>query len=181
MSGDGICLGESSLVGMRVRGDMREWERSLQPATAQVRGRHARYAPTHSICRAACSNAIGSERDCPSSPCGPLAAVRTGLNPPTSAPRLGSPLPHLHRDWAHPGHIRTGTGLTPPTSAPRLGSPLPHLHRDWAHHCHICTGTGLAPARSAAGVGPPRIGPQFARRACARLRRVVGDLQQLDA
>ncbi len=29
-----------------------------------------------------------------------------------------SPLPHLHRDWAHPCHI---------------------LHRDWAHPCHICT------------------------------------------
>ncbi len=45
--------------------------------------------------------------------------------PATSAPGLGSPLPHLHRDRA----------------------PLPHLHRDWARPCHICTGTGLAPAR----------------------------------
>ena len=41
---------------------------------------------------------------------------------PTSAPGLGSPLPLLHRDWAHPCHICTGTGLTP---------------------CHICTGTGV--------------------------------------
>jgi hypothetical protein len=32
----------------------------------------------------------------------------TGLTPATSAPRLGSPLPHLHRDWAHPCHICTG-------------------------------------------------------------------------
>ena len=41
------------------------------------------------------------------------------LAPATSAPRLGSPtsalglgppLPHLCRDWAHPGHICTGTG-----------------------------------------------------------------------
>ena len=80
---------------------------------------------------------------------------------------MGSPLPHLHRDWAHPCHIRTGTGLSPAhTSTPERGSTpcricagtectLPHLHRDWvpprpllrrnwAHPCHICTGTGLA-------------------------------------
>ena len=36
----------------------------------------------------------------------------TGLTPSTSAPGLGSPLPHLRRG---------------------LGSPLPHLRRDWAH------------------------------------------------
>jgi hypothetical protein len=29
-------------------------------------------------------------------------------------------LSHLHRDWAHPGHICTKTGLTPATSAPGL-------------------------------------------------------------
>ncbi len=77
-----------------------------------------------------------------------------------SAPGLGSPRPHLHRDRAlrdralpchicagsgltpchicagtglTPCHICAGTGLTPATSAPGLGSPLPHLHRDWAH------------------------------------------------
>jgi hypothetical protein len=44
--------------------------------------------------------------------------------------RLGSPLPHLRRDWAHRCHICTGTGLTAATSALGLGSPLPHLHRD---------------------------------------------------
>ena len=38
-------------------------------------------------------------------------------------PRLGSALPHLRRDRAHPSHICTGTGLTPPTSAPGPGSP----------------------------------------------------------
>jgi hypothetical protein len=37
----------------------------------------------------------------------------TGLTLPTSAPGLSSPLPHLHRDWAHPAHICTGTGLAP--------------------------------------------------------------------
>ena len=36
----------------------------------------------------------------------------------TSAPGLGSRLPHLYRDWAHPCHICTGTGLIPATSAP---------------------------------------------------------------
>jgi hypothetical protein len=79
--------------------------------------------------------------------------------PATSAPGLGPPLPHLHRDrltparmrwgWAHPAHICIGTGAHPPhlhrdwftrdlhrdwahpaTSAPRPGSPPPHLHRD---------------------------------------------------
>ena len=44
-------------------------------------------------------------------PCHICAA--TGLAPATFAPRLGSPLPHLHRNWAHPCHICTGTGLTP--------------------------------------------------------------------
>jgi len=47
---------------------------------------------------------------------------------PTSSPRLGSSLPHLHRDWAHRCHICAGTRLTVVTSARGLGSPLPHLH-----------------------------------------------------
>ncbi len=38
------------------------------------------------------------------------------------SPGLGSPPPHLHRDWAWPRHICTGTGLGPATSAPGLGS-----------------------------------------------------------
>jgi hypothetical protein len=46
-------------------------------------------------------------------------------------PGLGSPLPHPHRDWAHP----------------------PHLRWDWARPCHICTGTVLTPATSAPGLG----------------------------
>jgi hypothetical protein len=87
------------------------------------------------------------------------------VSPATSAPGLGSALPHPHRDWAHPCHIWTrtrwahpwhigtgtgahpchictGTRLTPATSATGLGSPLPHRHRDWAHRSHIDTGTG---------------------------------------
>ena len=42
-------------------------------------------------------------------------------------------VPHLHRDWARPCHIR-GTGLAP---------------------AHICTGTGLTPAASSPGRGSP--------------------------
>ena len=37
---------------------------------------------------------------------------------------LPSPLPHLHRNWAHP---------------------MPLLHRNWAQPAHICAGTRLAP------------------------------------
>ncbi len=42
---------------------------------------------------------------------------------------MGSPRPHLHRDWAHPAHICAGTGLARAVSAPGLGSPRPHLRR----------------------------------------------------
>ena len=65
----------------------------------------------------------GSERRCSPSHCCGLNA----LPPSTSAPGLGSPLPHLHCDWAHPCHVCAGTGLTPATSAPGLGfaGPLP--------------------------------------------------------
>jgi hypothetical protein len=117
----------------------------------------------------------------PVSSCGGQQRV-SGSPPATSAPGLGSPLPHLHRDWASapglgssratsapglgsPCHIRTGTGLAPATFASGLGSPLPHLHRDWARPCHIRIGTGLTlpqlhrdwahPATSAPGLGSP--------------------------
>ena len=46
-----------------------------------------------------------------------LAAARL-VSPPA---RLGSPLPRLHREWAHPCRICTETGLTPATSALGLG------------------------------------------------------------
>jgi hypothetical protein len=42
----------------------------------------------------------------------------TGLAPATSAPGLGSPLPHLHRNRARPCNICTGTGLTRMPNAP---------------------------------------------------------------
>ena len=43
-----------------------------------------------------------------------------GLTPATSALGLGSPLPQLRRNRAHPYHIGNGTGLTPASSAPGL-------------------------------------------------------------
>ena len=54
----------------------------------------------------------------------------------TSAPGLGPPLPHLHRDCAHP---------------------WPHLHRDSAHPSHICTGTGPTPGHICNGTGWPTV------------------------
>jgi hypothetical protein len=51
-------------------------------------------------------------------PTPPTICSWTGLAPPSSALGLGSPRPHLHRDWAHPSHICTGIGLTPATPAP---------------------------------------------------------------
>ena len=75
--------------------------------------------------RAACGICTGTKLALATS-----APQQPGAAPATSASGLGSPLPHLHRDWAHPCHICTGTGLAPATSAPGLGSPLPHPHRD---------------------------------------------------
>jgi hypothetical protein len=74
---------------------------------------------------------------------GPGGATRhictgTGLTPATSAPGLGSPLPHLHRDWARPCHICTRTGLTPATSAPGPDwrkQPLPFLPEAQSQRC----------------------------------------------
>jgi hypothetical protein len=54
----------------------------------------------------------------------------TGLAAATSAPGLGSPPPHLHRDWAHRRHICTGTGLARCHICTGTGLTLPHLHRD---------------------------------------------------
>ncbi len=46
--------------------------------------------------------------------------IGTGLTPPTSAPGLGSPRPHLRRDCAHPAHICAGTAPAP--SHGRIGT-----------------------------------------------------------
>ena len=58
----------------------------------------------------------------------------------TSSSRSGgAPLPHLHRDCAHPRHICTGTGLTLPTSAPglRAPSPNPRTCPSLTASCHV--------------------------------------------
>ena len=60
-------------------------------------GDFARRSVCMSVCRAA------------SSPC-PTWCVPLSSNAATSAPGLRSPLPHLHRDWAHPCHICTESG-----------------------------------------------------------------------
>jgi hypothetical protein len=87
----------------------------------------------------------------------------TERSPATSAPGLGSPLSHLHRDWAHLSHM-CATERAPHTCAPRLGSPRTQLHHDWAHPYHICTGTyprhictatGLTPHTAASGLSSP--------------------------
>ncbi len=93
----------------------------------------------------------------------------TGLTPaPTSAPGLGSPIPHPHGTGLNPptsapglgsplSHVSTGTGLTRVTPAPGLGSPLPHPRRDGARSVHIFTGTGATPnLPTAPGRGSPR-------------------------
>jgi hypothetical protein len=54
---------------------------------------------------------------------------------------LGSPLPHLHRDWAHRCEICTGTRAHGCHKISGTGLILPHLHRDWA---------ALGPRRSGA-------------------------------
>ena len=63
-------------------------------------------------------------------PGSPHSCEATGLTPvATCALGPGSPLPHLHWDWAHPlPHLHRGTGLNAATSA----------SWDWAHPRHIC-------------------------------------------
>jgi hypothetical protein len=90
----------------------------------------------------------------------------TGLARSTSAPGLGSRLPHLHRDRVTLCHICTGTVLTPATSASGPGwrsfhfamlssGPVP-LHRLALHKS--ATGNGScrpSPDRSHPGLGSP--------------------------
>ena len=112
----------------------------------------------------------------------PLVCLRL---PPAQGRRRGragpgSPLPHLHRDRAHPCHIRTGTGLTrqphphrdwahPSPHLPRdWAHPCPHPHRDWAHPCpHLPRGC----RRRAVGVvvRTSREGPRPIRARCGTL------------
>ncbi len=85
---------------------------------------------------------------------------------------VGQPLPHLHRDWAHPCNICTGTGLTLTksasglgSSAPGIGSPLPHLRQDRAHPAS--PPLGLGSQRSHVHWGRARPSPQLHRGPCA--------------
>ena len=52
--------------------------------------------------------------------------------------KVGSPLPHLRRDRAHPTHVCNRTGLVPLTSAPRLCSPRLHWPRARYSHTERC-------------------------------------------
>ncbi len=53
----------------------------------------------------------------------PTPALRLGPPLPTSAPRLGSLLPHRHQEWAHPAHICAGTGLCAQRESCARGAP----------------------------------------------------------
>jgi hypothetical protein len=53
----------------------------------------------------------------------------TGLTPATSAPGVGPPRPHLHRDWAHPGHICTFFIRSAPTVL--FYQCVPHVVDQW--------------------------------------------------
>jgi hypothetical protein len=82
----------------------------------------------------------------------PLSAhicAGTRPTPPTSAPGLGSPRPHLHRDWAHPCHACAGA-LGRPLSVPICtGTRLTWPRR-------ICAVTACAAALRAAPSAPDR-------------------------
>ena len=88
----------------------------------------------------------------------------TGPTPPTSAPGMGSPRSHLHRDGAHPAHICTRTGLTPLTSAPGLGAPRSHLHRHLGSALpHRHRDLSSVPCCCAAAARAPSTGPATRR------------------
>ena len=95
----------------------------------------------------------------------------TRAHPAPSALRLGSPLPHLRRDWAHPAHICAATGLTPPTSAPEPASPLPHLQPDSARTPNARTRARTHERVLAAWGGPAGPRRRCGTRSCSRARR----------
>jgi hypothetical protein len=75
-------------------------------------------------------------------------------HPCQNAMGLGSPLPHLHRDWAHTLHICTETGSRVTCTA--TGLTPPHLQQDWGSPRHICNRTGLSQSAAAFLVRPFR-------------------------
>jgi hypothetical protein len=71
-----------------------------------------------------------------------ICTCGTGLTRATSAPvGLGSPVPHLHRDWAHPCHICTGTGRrrTASRAVPQNGCREEAVPCAPSHRCRGCT------------------------------------------
>ncbi len=87
----------------------------------------------------------------------PTSAPGIALTAATSAPGLRSPLPHLHWDWAHPGHICTRIALTAATSAPGPGTPI--CTGAGLIPAHICTGTGLRLVATCAPAGGTALAP----------------------
>jgi hypothetical protein len=137
--------------------------------------RHGSWAPSRSGMRRLCRRHQAIESS---------ACTRIGLTPATSAPGLGSPLPHLCRDWAHPCHICTGSararsacaaggGLPGRTSRfrPRLaGSSSPRMRSTRQSTIRSrCAGT----RRAFAGLPLRRYRPTDAAAPAAGLRRAL--------
>ncbi len=89
------------------------WQ-GVVPVSLQMRCGSVKTSPT------ALGSGSLSEVSVRLSPSRPCSAFRFAA---TSAPRLGSPLPHLHRDWAYPA-----------ACAPRMGSPPAHTHTSRCAH-----------------------------------------------
>jgi hypothetical protein len=98
--------------------------------------------------------------------------------PATSAPGLGPPLPHLHRDrltparmrwgWAHPAHICIGTGAHPPHLHRDWFTR--DLHRDWAHPATSATGlVSASPPQPSSCARSAALAVGLAGMACSRL------------
>jgi hypothetical protein len=102
-------------------------DRRTHPLTHSLVGRHSDRRAWHGC-------AVDKQCVAFDGPCGMKysASPRQVEPQATSAPGLGSPLPHLRRDWAHLCHICAGTGLTHGASPPGLDP-------------RTCTGTGRGP------------------------------------
>jgi hypothetical protein len=111
--------------------------------------------------------------------------LATQLTPPTSAPRAGSPLPHLRQDWAHPCQHLHCDWLHPAHSCIAAGTLLSTAHiYIGTHPCHICAGTRLSTTHICAwtisfpqqhcpriGLIPTTLLPGRIARPCPHLRR----------
>jgi hypothetical protein len=119
----GICAGTGPTPCAHLR---RDWActgngvqltAELTRLTDEVDRLHREWADPHSKARA-CETA----HSC--APPNACTSATTGLGLPTSAPGQDPPLPHLHRDWAHPSHGCSGTiGLTVHWGSPRHTAP----------------------------------------------------------